>query len=64
MSDIEQDSTEALCPRCGGGANWAFLDDSKEIVEILCPDCGRFELSRAEFEEAEFDSAQADQRQE
>jgi hypothetical protein len=28
------------------------------MVEIACPDCGRFELSRAEFGQAEFDIAQ------
>jgi hypothetical protein len=31
-------------------------------VEIICPDCGKFEVPRAEFEQAEFDIAQAEER--
>jgi transcription elongation factor Elf1 len=62
VKDEQQESPNPLCPRCGAEANWHFLDETKEIVEIICPDCGRFELPRAEFEQAEFDIAQADER--
>lgn len=58
-----ENSTEALCPRCGAGANSTFIGDDQLVVEILCPDCGRFEIPRGEFEDAEFDIAQSDEQQ-
>jgi hypothetical protein len=60
--DEQQDSPNALCSRCGAEANWHFLDETKQMVEIICPDCGRFEVPGGEFEQAEFDIAQADER--
>jgi endogenous inhibitor of DNA gyrase (YacG/DUF329 family) len=44
---------EAPCPRCGGQAEWMFLDTEKTQVEVHCPDCGRFQLSRTEFDQNE-----------
>jgi len=64
MNDQLKDSPETLCTRCGSEANWQLLDNETQLVEIVCPDCGRFELPRAEFEQAEFDIAQADERRE
>ena len=50
------------CQRCRGEAAWRFLDEQKSQVEILCSDCGRFEMSRAEFEQAESDVVEANNR--
>jgi predicted RNA-binding Zn-ribbon protein involved in translation (DUF1610 family) len=61
MNDELRNSFDALCPHCGGEATWRFLDETKQVVEVVCPDCDPFELPRAEFEEAEFDMAQADE---
>lgn len=62
MADVQQDSPDTICVRCGAEAAWRFLDPA--VVEIVCPDCGRFEITRAEFEQAEFDIAQAEERRE
>ena len=64
MNDVQQDSPDTICVRCGAEANWRFLDPTKETIEIVCPDCGRFEVPRAEFEQIEFDIAQAEERRE
>jgi endogenous inhibitor of DNA gyrase (YacG/DUF329 family) len=62
MHDEQLESPDTLCPHCAADATWGYLDDTKEIVEIVCPECGRFEVPRAEFEAAEFDIAQAEER--
>jgi len=64
VTEKEQNSPETLCSRCGAEANWHFLDEEEQVVEVICPDCGRFEVPRAEFEQAEFDIAQAEERRE
>ena len=46
---------EAPCPRCAADAQWSYLDEAKTVVEITCPDCGRFELPREEFDQAASD---------
>ena len=61
MPDLQQNSPDTTCTRCGADARWGFLDTTEQIVEIVCPNCGRFELSRAEFEQAEFDIAQGEE---
>lgn len=62
MNNQQQDSTETVCPHCGAQASWHFAEEAKETVEIHCPDCGTFQLPRAEFERAEFDIAPPDER--
>ena len=64
MPNEQQDSADALCLRCGADANWRFTDAEKQVVHVICPDCGPFEVPRAEFEDAEFDIAQPEDRHE
>jgi hypothetical protein len=62
MNAEDLNSPDALCLRCGAEATWRFVDEAKQTIEVVCPDCGRFEVPRAEFEQAEFDIARADER--
>jgi len=64
MRKIGEEEGSLECPRCRGEADWRFLDEAKEVVEILCADCGRFEMSRTEFEQAESDVVEAAERRE
>jgi len=64
MRRIGEEEGPLECPRCGGEADWRFLDEAKEVVEIFCSDCGRFEMSRAEFEQAESDVLEIGERRE
>jgi predicted RNA-binding Zn-ribbon protein involved in translation (DUF1610 family) len=54
----EGDPREAVCPRCGSQAEWTFSAADHSRVEVVCPDCGRFEVSRAEFLQAESELAE------
>lgn len=64
MRRIAEEEGPLECPRCRGEAAWRFLDEEKNQVEILCADCGRFELSRTEFEQAESDVLEPGERRE
>ena len=55
-------SPETLCVHCGAEANWRFADTEEQLVEIICPECGKFEVPRAEFEQAEFEIVPAEER--
>ena len=55
LIDEQRSLREAPCPRCAADANWSFIDDADTVVEVICPDCGRFELTRAAFEKSESD---------
>lgn len=57
VNDKQSGRRDGLCPRCGTDAEWSFLDSEQTKVEVVCPDCGAFELSRAEFNQAEADIA-------
>jgi len=57
MNAKERNEHESLCPRCGAEAKWFFLDSEKKRVEVMCPDCGRYEVSREEFDQAAVDSS-------
>ena len=56
----EAEPREILCPRCRGDAGWRFLNEEKSLVEVVCADCGVFEVPRAEFEKSEADIAEPD----
>lgn len=63
MSFIEREEgvREAVCVHCRGEASWRFLDDEETRVEVLCADCGRFEMARAEFDALETDMPGAEE---
>jgi endogenous inhibitor of DNA gyrase (YacG/DUF329 family) len=58
MNAKERNEHEALCPRCGAEAQWSFLDSEKTRIEVMCPDCGRYEMAREEFDQAAVESAE------
>jgi hypothetical protein len=60
MDDIrfiesKEGDREAICGRCGGEAVWRFLDERATRVEVMCVDCGSYEMTRSEFDVAETD---------
>ena len=58
MFTKERDQHETICPRCGGDASWSLLDEEKRRIEIACPDCGRYEMTREEFDQTATEDAQ------
>lgn len=46
---------EVVCPRCREDAVGRYLDEDRKRLEVICPDCGVFELPVQEFEQAEAD---------
>ncbi len=58
----EKDMSEAPCPRCGADAQWSFSDAGKTRVEVICPNCGRFEIPREAFDQAETERIELDNR--
>ena len=64
MRKIGEEESAIECPRCRGEATWRFLDEAKQQVEVVCSDCGPFEISRAEFEQAQSDIVESNNRHE
>ena len=50
MNGKERNQHEAQCPRCGAAAQWSLTDQSGKRIQILCPDCGRYETDKDEFD--------------
>ena len=46
----ERDEHEIQCPRCGAQAEWSFVNEVKTTIEVMCPNCGRFEMGREDFD--------------
>ena len=47
----ERNEHDFPCPRCGAEAEWSHIDEEKTTIEIMCPNCGRYEMSREEFDQ-------------
>jgi uncharacterized OB-fold protein len=58
MEAKEPDQFEVACPRCGGQAEWSFLDKEKALIAVMCQDCGRFQIPREEFDQAAVENAE------
>jgi predicted RNA-binding Zn-ribbon protein involved in translation (DUF1610 family) len=52
MDNLERNEHQTPCPRCGAEAEWSYVDPERTLVEIMCSDCGRYEMTRDEFDEA------------
>lgn len=50
MNGKERDEHDAPCPRCGMPAEWSYLDAGKTLIEVMCSNCGRYQMSREEFD--------------
>jgi len=57
MNGKERNEHEELCPRCGDEAQWSYLDAAKSRIEVKCPGCGRFEMTKEEFDLAAAENA-------
>jgi predicted RNA-binding Zn-ribbon protein involved in translation (DUF1610 family) len=58
MNGKERDEHVIICPRCGVDAEWSLLNEAKTSIEVLCPDCGRYEMTRDEFDAEAAESAE------
>jgi endogenous inhibitor of DNA gyrase (YacG/DUF329 family) len=58
MKAKEQDLHQITCPRCGGDAEWSFLDEEKSRISVVCPDCGRHQVAREEFDQVAVENAE------
>ena len=58
MNGKERNEHEALCVRCGAEALWSFLDPEKNLIEVMCPDCGRYQMTKEDFDQAAVEDAE------
>jgi len=61
MNAKERNEHETLCPHCGAEAEWSLLDPEKRQIEVVCSDCGRFEMTREEFDSAVIENAEVNE---
>jgi endogenous inhibitor of DNA gyrase (YacG/DUF329 family) len=54
---------EAPCVHCGREAIWDFTNDQKNLIEVVCPDCGRYEIPSLDFEREEFEIVEPVERE-
>ena len=52
MDTQDRNEHQTPCPRCGAEAEWSYVDPAKARVEVMCSECGRYEITREEFDEA------------
>ena len=52
MNAKERNEHETVCPTCGADAEWSFLNPEKTRIEVMCPNCGRYEMTREQFDQA------------
>lgn len=64
FTEREEGVREGLCAYCGKDAVWRFLDEKESRIDVICPDCGRYEIARPEFNHAESDISGPDERRE
>lgn len=50
MMALARDEHETSCPRCDALAEWSYLGPEKNRVEVMCPNCGRYDFPREEFD--------------
>ena len=50
---IETDRYQVQCPKCGAEAQWDYVDEDRASVEVICPDCGRMQMSREDCDQTE-----------
>ena len=58
MNGKERNEHASICPQCGADAEWSYLNGAKTQVEVFCPDCGRYQMTRDEFDAAAVESAE------
>ena len=61
--DPERGQRDIICVRCGSDAEWIFIDSEQTRVEVTCPDCGRFDMSRIELDQAESEIVEPAERE-
>jgi endogenous inhibitor of DNA gyrase (YacG/DUF329 family) len=61
MNRKERNEHAARCPHCGAWAEWSSLGSEKSQIEVMCPDCGRYEMDREEFDQAVSDMSKIEE---
>ena len=60
MNRKERNEHEGICPRCGADAQCSSLTTETARIQVMCPDCGRYEMDREEFDQAEADRGEVE----